>query len=58
MESDSDNDKASCYSCRHLRLKCRRLIKRIKELETLLLNKEFECFIRSYYYDKFSIEEL
>jgi hypothetical protein len=42
----------------HQHAKCRRLSKRIKELETELLNKEFELFLRNYYHSKLSGEEV
>ena len=65
MDSDSEQEKKCCRVCRrpapnynHLHARCRRLVKRIKELETDLLNKEFELFVRNYYHHKFSKEEL
>lgn len=65
MDSDSDSEKECCRVCRRsapyynqFHARCRRLIKRIKKLESDLLNKEFELFLRNYYHHKFSKEEL
>ena len=64
MDPD-DSDRKCCRVCQrpqpkhvYLHAKCRRLLRRIKELETDLLNKEFELFLRNYYHRKFSNEEV
>ena len=56
MESDSRFRRQRPIT--HLHIKCRRLLKRIKELEADLLNKEFELFLRNYYHTKFSKQEV